>query len=91
MLLITGSIEQSRSKLTEVVYEGETREADEKSEVAANVRHHVRQPVRYQLLLPEDCQLLESGTTGQKTHSSKVLGIMKMTIWVSFGRLPSGP
>ena len=45
MLLITGSIEQSRSKLTEVVYEGETREANEKSEVAANVRHHVRQPV----------------------------------------------
>ena len=83
--------QQPGCKLTEMVDECEAGEADEKPEVSTDVRHRVRQPVRYQLLLPEDCQLLESGITGQKTHSSKVLGIMKMTIWVSFGRFPSGP
>ena len=65
--------EQPGCKLTELVDEGKAGEADEKSEVSTDVRHRVRQPVRYQLLLPEDCQLLESGIkrlTVQKSSAS---------------------
>ena len=54
MLLITCSIEQSDGELTEIIDEGKAGEADEEAEISADVSDHVRQPVRYQLLLPED-------------------------------------
>ena len=44
--------EQPGCKLTELVDEGKAGEADEKPEVSTDVGHRVRQPVRYQLLLP---------------------------------------
>ena len=58
MLLVACSVEQSDSKLTEMINKSKTRESDEESEISTNVCHHVCQTIRYQLLLPEDCQLL---------------------------------
>ena len=43
----------SANKLADEVIEGQTGEADEKSEVATDGSHHVCQPIRLQLLLPE--------------------------------------
>ena len=39
--------------MADKIIEGQTGEADEKSEVATDGSHHVCQPIRLQLLLPE--------------------------------------
>ena len=46
-------------------------ESDEKSEVSTDVGHRVRQPIRYQLLLPEDWQLLSDTGISSKDSQFK--------------------